>query len=407
MRTQRFEWTCAVLAILALLGSGGCGSKPKDGEAAKAGEGAKEEGHEEGGHEEGVIELTPEQAKNAGIQTAVVSKQSTAGLVEASAQIEAAGDRQARVGAQVAGRITALKASVGSAVRRGSVLMVVDSPDLGRAKADFLSGLAVERVTQATAEREKALFEKKITSERDWRQAEAEAVKARAERDAAENRLHALGVSDDELGRIKTESHYTSTMPIVSPLDGVVVERSATLGQMVQPTDTLAVVMDLREVWILVDIYDRDLPQVKVGQTATARLAAYPGQEFTGRIQSIGAVVEEKTRSVKVRIALPNSDGTLKPGMFATVTLQGTTGETRDRLLVPAAAVQREGEGHVVFVKKGEHGFEARKVEVKRELGEWVELTSGVTEGDTIVTTGSFFLKAEMQKAELGGGHDH
>jgi cobalt-zinc-cadmium efflux system membrane fusion protein len=287
------------------------------------------------------------------------------------------------------------------------VLLVIDSPDLGRAKADYLSALAMEKVAVDTAERERLLFEKKITSERDWRQAEAEAVKTRAERDAAENRLHALGIGDDELGRIKAESHYTSTMPILSPLDGVVVERAVSLGQMVEPSDTLAIVMDLREVWVQVDIYDRDLSQVKVGQDVTARIAAYPDREFKGKVQTIGSVVEEKTRSVKVRVALGNAERLLKPGMFASVTLQGTTGEVRDRLVVPSAAVQREGGGHVVFVRKSDHDFETRKVELLRELGEWAEIASGVTEGEAVVTTGSFFLKSEMQKAELGGGHSH
>ena len=392
---------CVLLTLaLSLLGTTGCRSKPAEEKKSEA-------GHEEGGHEEGVVKLTPEQVKNANIQTATVEKRSAAGLVEAAAQIEAAGDRQARVGSRVAGRVSAMKAAVGDTVRKGGVLVVIDSPDLGRAKADYLSALASEKVAVETAERERLLFEKKITSEREWRQAEAEAVKARAERDAAENRLHSLGVGDDQLGRIKAESHYTSTMPVVSPIEGVVVERRVTLGQMVEPSDTLAVVMDLREVWVLLDVYDRDLAQVKVGQKATARVVAYLDREFSGEVETIGAVVEEKTRSVKVRVALVNAERLLKPGMFATVTLQGTTGEVRDRLVVPAAAVQREGDGHVVFVRKGEQEFETRKVELRRELGEWAEVASGVAEGETVVTTGSFFLKSEMQKAELGGGHSH
>lgn len=369
-------------------------------------EGGEQHGdeHAEGG-EPGVVELSPEQLATAKIATGRVERRAQAALLEANAEIEAAADRQARVGTRVAGRVTRIVAELGQRVVKGAVLAVVDSPELGRAKADYLAAVAGARVARETTTREKALFDKRISSERDWREAEATAIKAEAEKEAAENRLHALGVGEAGLPRVV--KHYTSTIPITAPIEGVVAERDITLGQMIEPSDTLFVVMDLTEVWILVDVYERDLPQVQVGQPAGVRVGAYPTREFRGTVANIGAVVEPKTRAVKVRIVLPNPQGELKPGMFATVTLEGTTGEARERLLAPATSIQRDGERSIVFVPRGKGDFEARQVRVARELGQWVEIESGLTAGEEVVTTGAFLLKAELKKGELGGGHSH
>lgn len=408
MRIDVGRLTTLLVAAGFLAGAGlACRSKGAD----EPGHGEKPaaEGHEEEAeHDEGgLIELSPEQAATAGVKTAKVEKRSQAGLLEATAQIEAAADRQAKVGARIPGRIVSAKAGVGDAVRAGTVLAVVDSPDLGRGKADYLSALAASEVAQGTANRERTLFEKKISSEREWREAEATALKATAEKDAAENRLHALGVGDGELQALRSEKHYSSTMAIVTPIDGTVVERAVTVGQMVQPSDALFTVMDLREVWILVDIYDRDLPQVKAGQKVSVKVGAYPDAAFAGRVQSVGAVVEPKTRAVKARVVLPNPEGALKPGMFATVTVEGTSGPERAHLVVPAAAVQRQGEEHLVFVPRGEREFEARKVKVARQFGDLVEIEDGLAEGETVVTSGSFAVKSQMNKGKLGGGHEH
>jgi Cu(I)/Ag(I) efflux system membrane fusion protein len=188
----------------------------------------------------------------------------------------------------------------------------------------------------------------------------------------------------------------------VAPIEGEVVERAATLGQMAEPSDAMFVVMDLRQVWVLVDVFERDLTQVKVGQPVEARVAAYPERVFSGTVAAIGAVVESKTRAVQVRVVLPNGDGALKPGMFATVEVQGTSGVAHDRVVVPSAAVQRDGDRHLVFVPRGENEFVARPVKIGREAAGWVEIEDGVAAGETVVTTGSFVLKSETRKGEMG-----
>ena len=212
-----------------------------------------------------------------------------------------------------------------------------------------------------------------------------------------------MGLTEEDLARLKAEGHYTSTNPVVSPLDGVVVERSASLGQMVQPQDTLFVVMDLRQVWVLVDVYEQDLGHVKVGQVARARVAS-SDKPFTGAVTNIGAVVEPKSRAVKVRVVLPNPEGDLKPGMFARVELSGAAGAKREGVYIPAAAIQRDGPESIVFVPRGTGQFERRAVKIARSAGDVVEIGEGLAEGETVVTTGSFLLKSQLKKGELGEG---
>ncbi len=349
------------------------------------------------------IQLTPEQVRTAGIATALVETRTESAPIQATATIEPAADRQARVGARVSGRISSLRAKVGDQVRAGQALAFIDSPELGRARADFLAALAMANLTRETADREKSLFERNISAEREWREAEAQAIKARADKEAAENRLHALGVTDAELPEMKVDQHLGSSMAISSPIAGVVVEASGTLGQIVEPKDTIFTVMDLRSVWLQVEIYEQDLAQVRVGRRAVVHLKAAPGEEFSGAVESVGALVDTKSRTARVRIVLDNARGVLKPGMFATVSIQGTSGDRRRGLFVPSAAVQRLGGGHAVFVARAENAFEPRPVEVAPSGGEWIEVVRGLVAGERIVTNGSFSLKSELKKDELGG----
>jgi membrane fusion protein, heavy metal efflux system len=390
-----------VLTLFAVVGcrSGAEASKTEEKGTEKAASTPPESAHEQ---RKGMVHLTREQVATAGIQTAQVEKRAAAGFLRATATVEPAADRQARIGSRIPGRIVALKVGVGDRVKQGQTLGVIDSPEAGRAAADYLAALAGAQVTRGTADRERTLFEKHISAERDWREAEAAAIRARAEKEAAENRLHALGVTDSDLPR-KVEGHYSSTMSLTSPLDGLVVERSATLGQMAEPSQALFVVMDLREVWLLVDVYEQDVSQVKPGQRVKVKVPAYPGGEFQGAVQNVGAIVDAKTRTVKVRVVPPNPRAELKPGMFATATFEDTVGEQRERLFAPAEAAQRDGTRTIVFVTEGENEFEPRAVRVGSQGDGWLEIVEGLSVGEIVVTRGSFALKSEMKKDEIGG----
>lgn len=370
--------------------------------------GERRGGDEHGGHEEesGTVRLTAEQVATAKIAVAVAEKRAVVSTLGVTGELVPPDDGVARIGAKVPGRVTRLAVGVGDRVKRGQVLATVDSPELGRAKADYIAAVTAATVARQTADREQALFERKISSERDWRDAEAAATRARAEKEAAEVRLHTLGLTDGQLARLRADDHFASAITVVAPLEGVVVERAVSLGQMLEPSDSMFVVMDLRTVWILADVYERDLAKIAVGQQVEARVQAWRDRVFTGAVTSIGAVVDRRSRTVKVRVVLPNADGALKPGMFATLALAGAAGEAREGLYVPAAAVQRDGDGAMVFVPLGEHEFQAREIEVGERTAEWVEVRGGLAPGERVVTTGAFLLKSEARR-ESFGGHQH
>jgi cobalt-zinc-cadmium efflux system membrane fusion protein len=375
----------------------------KEGKETKEGKDGDEHGEHE---EEGVVHLSREQMATAKITTQVVTTKAVSSEIQATAEIVPPDDGIARVGSKISGRITKLPVSVGTTVKAGQLIAVVDSPELGTAKADYLAAVAQARLTRETADREKQLFEKKISAEQDYRVAEAEATKARAAKEAAEARLHTLGFSDAQLNRFTAEQHSSSSIMVTTPIGGVLVERPVSLGQVIQPEDTVGVVMDLASVWMQVDAYEKDLSQLAMGQKVSAFVAAWPEREFKGEIQSIGAIVDKKSRTVKVRVVMPNPDGALKPGMFAKVSLAGSKGDAREGLFAPSAAVQRDGEKSIVFVPIGETEFQLREVETGVSADGWVQITRGLTAGEKVVTTGAFQLKSEARR-ESFGGHEH
>ncbi|MFT3700155.1 MAG: efflux RND transporter periplasmic adaptor subunit [Kofleriaceae bacterium] len=348
----------------------------------------------------GEIRLTKQQMETANIETSAVSKRSETTAIRATGEIEPPDDGVARIGPKVPGRVSRLVKGVGDRVKKGELLATIDSPDLGRAKADYIAAAALAQVSKEAADRERALFEKKISSEKDWRQAEADATKARAEKDAAEVRLHTLGISDAQLGQLSPSEHFASSFSVTSPMDGVVVERPTTVGQAAQPSETMFVVMDLREVWVLADVYERDLAQVSVGQAVVARVPAWKDKTFPGKVANVGSVIERKSRAVKIRIVMPNPDGALKPGMFATVEIAGTAEVPRTALYVPAGAIQRDGDRALVFVAREPGVFEAKRVQVGQENADWVEIMDGLGEADRIAVSGSFTLKSELMKED-------
>lgn len=380
--------------------------------ACKGGDAGKKkehEGHEEESHEEeeGSIHLNADQVKAAGITTVKVEVRKETAALEANGQIAVVDDRQARIGVRVAGRISSLKARIGDKVKKGQTLAYVESPDLGRAKADYVAASEGARLARQTADREKQLFEKKITSESSWRQAEAEAVRAAAEAQAAEGLLHALGVGHK--GMPSTVGHFSSTVGAATPIDGVVIDRPVTLGEMVDPEDTLYLVMDLSEVWVLVDVFERDISQVALGQTVSVQMTAYHEEKFTGTVGHIGSVVEPRSRAVKVRVTLANPEGRLRPGMFARVSLSNTAGAEHEHLFIPVGAVQRTEEGAIVFIPgEGPGEFHPRPIRTGHEAGGFVAVEDGLTAGEEVVATGSFILKSELGKESLGeSGHGH
>ncbi|NNF25978.1 MAG: efflux RND transporter periplasmic adaptor subunit [Gemmatimonadetes bacterium] len=318
--------------------------------------------------------------------------------LEVPAEIIADPDRVAIIGSRVSGRIVDVMHNVGDVVAVGTPLAVLESVDVGSAVADYTAARARAEVAHSAAERASRLFEDRIVPERRVEESQADLRAAEAEEAAAATRLRTFGVplplpEGAELGRVT----------LSSPISGTMVARSASTGQWVEPSDQLAEVIDVRRLWLLASVYERDIRHVEVGQPVLVDVRAYPGEVFPGTVQLVEATLDESSRSAGIRVELPNPDRRLKPGMFATARITGTHAhEARLLLAIPIAAVQ-EVDGHTsVFVLDDEGGFTLQRVHLGEQAGDFVEVLNGLSEGDEVVVNGSFVLKGHLLRSTLG-----
>ena len=318
--------------------------------------------------------------------------------LEVPAEIVADPDRVAIVGSRVSGRIVDVLHNVGDPVSSGSPLVVLESVDVGSAVAEYTAASAQADAARSAAERASRLFRDRIVSERRLEESRADLSAAEAAEAAAATRLRTFGVplplpDGAELGRVT----------LSSPISGTIVVRGASAGQWVEPSDQLAEVMNVQELWLLASVYERDIRHVEVGQPVLVDVRAYPGEVFRGTVQLVEATLDESSRSVGIRVVLPNADARLKPGMFATARITGTHAHDPELLLaIPIASVQ-EVDGHTsVFVRDDQGGFTLQRVHLGEQAGTFVEVLNGLSEGDEVVANGSFVLKGQLLRSTLG-----
>jgi cobalt-zinc-cadmium efflux system membrane fusion protein len=307
-------------------------------------------------------------------------------------------DRRATVGSRVSGRVVQVHVVAGERVRRGTPLVDLESEDAGRARAEHVAAVARVDVARRAAERARSLLEGRVTSERAVEEADGALRILEAELRAVETRLATFGVPP-----VVEPGADPARVRVESPIDGTVVARTAYIGQWVEPSDVVVEVVDLDELWLRASVYEREMRHVRVGQVVQVGVRAYPGELFAGRVAQVSDVLDPETRSVPIRVVLPNRDRRLKPGMFATANIQGTHAHEPRRLLaIPAAAIQ-EVDGHrAVFVRLDEGVFELRQVHTGERAGDQIEILNGLSPGDEVVGEGSFLLKGALLKATLG-----
>lgn len=400
------------LGLAALLALGCAGDADEAGDAghgeAEAGEHDvhvhDEHGHDEHAADEGVVELSPEAIERIGLATAPVDRHSVAGRRTTTGTLGFDEERLAHVASRVAGRLVQVPAPLGARVSRGEALAVVDSTELGAAKAAFLRARARHEVALRRFERERSLFADRISSEQEVLEAEGAAREAAADLAATRETLRLLGLGDGAIERLSWDDPQSSLVPVRAPFAGTVVAREATIGELVAPEDTLFTVADLSQVWLWIDLYERDLAHVGVGDRVEVRLDARPDEALAGELAYVADQVDPESRTVRARVDLPNPGRRLKPGMFARVSMAGGE-EAAAVLAVPRSAVQRDGGESIVFVRTAPGRFERREVEIGRTTDDLVEILGGLAEGDEVVTEGAFLLRSQASAEELGGHH--
>ena len=204
----------------------------------------------------------------------------------------------------------------------------------------------------------------------------------------------------DVVALVESPELLGKPLELKAPIDGVIIERTATAGELVDKSKAIYTISDPAQLWAIAEVKERDIAAVKSGQDATFTVLAYPQEKFEGKVVLVGNQVESDSRTLEVRIAVANSDGRLKAGMFADVEIVTTILD--NVLLIPDGALETDGENQIVFVALDGKKFEKRVVKLGLEQSGRVQILSGVKAGENVVTDGSFILKSEMLKGQLG-----
>lgn len=311
-----------------------------------------------------------------------------------NARLSVAEDLTARIFPPLAGRVVALQAAIGDTVKAGATLAVLDAPDFGQAIADLRKAEADSNQKRKSLARAHILYEGEAIARRELEAAEADAQSAGAEAERARLRLANLA---PENARIDGQR-----LSLRAPLAGVVVDRQANPGTEVRTdaANPLFVVSDLRRLWLNIDLPEKAAALARPGETVNFTVDAYPGVDFSGRVERVAAAVDPATRRIPVRASVDNADGRLKPEMFARATLSAANAARVVRL--PVSALLTAGLTGYVFVQVGAHDFERRSVNVARQDSEFVYLTpdSPIKAGEIVVVRGALLLASELAQGE-------
>jgi cobalt-zinc-cadmium efflux system membrane fusion protein len=332
-----------------------------------------------------------------GIRIGTADSGVLAGALEVPAEVQLNPDRVAHISPLVDGQLLSVDATLGDRVEAQTQLARLRSVELGQARAELSRTTALRNVAEQNRDRQRRLREEGISSERSLLEAELAYEQAQAELDAARSRLSVFGASGGS----------GPDMNLESPIPGVVVERHATRGENVSPDDTLFIVADLSRVWVIGRVYEQQVDRVASGMNATLSLSAFPGRSWSGQIDYVGAVLDESTRTLPVRVEIDNPDGLLRPGLYGSLRL--ASGQpASSAVVVPLAAIQNLSGRTIVFTPGDEEGeFTARAVTIGRENARQAEVVAGLEPGMQVVVEGAFVLKSELMRGELGHGHAH
>jgi cobalt-zinc-cadmium efflux system membrane fusion protein len=349
----------------------------------------------------GVVRIEEGMLRDLRVTTAQVESRKGGEQVALLGELAVDQQRYAEVTTPMPARVSQLMAAPGDAVRVGQPLLVLQSADLGRARAEYLSSSARLRLAEAALKRKRDLLDERIVPLREVQEAEAEMESARA----AVRSAHAALAAFDVDPPIVELTSAASTFTLRSPVAGTVIARNVMLGQIVDPASPALKIGDLSRLWLTVHAFERDAVRIRKGAPARLAFSALPGKPFDGVVALIGREVEDESRTVPVRIDVRNPGGVLRPGMSATA--QVPVGESGAAILtVPVAAVQRVKGEWCVFIPKDATTFEVRKIGRGRDLGTEIEVLSGLGPKDIVVVEGAFLLKAQAEKGEPGhGGH--
>jgi Cu(I)/Ag(I) efflux system membrane fusion protein len=323
-----------------------------------------------------MVAMNPTQRLMANVATEKVARRKFVLDTTAVGKISWDERKIAKVSARIGGRVEKLHVDfTGSRVTRGQPLLDIYSPELVATQKEYLIAMAgVERMKASPFEDARTMSAGLLS--------------------AARTRLKLWGVTDAQIAELERTKTPETVFTVFAPASGIVTERLVSTGQYVMEGAALYSIADLSPVWVQVEIYEYEIYKVPVGTPAIIATEAYPGKEFRGRVAFVEPFLNPETRTVKVRIELPNPGALLKPDMFVRVALKGTKGT---ELAVPDSAVLVTGERAMAWIEVRPNTFEPRMVKVGHKSDGYYEILSGLKEGETVVTSAGFLIDSESQ----------
>lgn len=389
--TGFLAWVICSLAMCVIIALGiACENQPLDTSTVKPNSPSAQPG---------LLRLTPEELSRIQLELATVAQGQLFTHREFPATVQANQNELAEVTTLIRGRVVKVHVDVGQEVKKGALLAMLHSVDLGVAEGDYLKAGARLHEAELAHLRAKDLYENKAISLAELQRREAAMKTARAEAREAKNRLELLGVPPEEIDRLDRELTIKANVPLRAPFDGRVITRNITRGEVVETEQKLFTVANLTDVWVIGNVPEKDVQFISKDQKVRVIVAAYPHAIFNGTITYVGDVLDPATRTMSLRVTVPNPERLLKPEMFAIISVYAAS--SPDTLSIPLAAVQDGPVGKMVFVQREVGVFEARAIKLGNEEGDVVKVLDGVKAGEQVVTKGSFALKSEMERHKI------
>ncbi len=375
----------------------------EDDHDAHAESGTDSHDESEAGHVD-VVQLSSAELTEFGVELSTAGPGDLVSYVTLPGEIVINTDTMAHIVPRVGGIVRKVHKKLGDEVAAGEVIAELESRELAEIKVNYLSARERFTLAQEIFLREEKLWKKQISAEQDFLSTRQSLSEARIELRSAEQKLHALGFSENYLDKELNQPDANFILyKVTAPFAGTVIEKHITLGETVKEDSEVFIIADLRTVWADIKIYQKDLPLIKKGLSVRID----PGHGLPvgqGTISYVGPIIGESTRTAPARIELDNSAESWRPGMFITADI--AAGNDKVELIIPKSALQTFEGSQVVFVQD-EDGFEPKPVVLGRASTDQVEVVGGLHVGDRYVSKGAFTLKAQLSKGAFGDGHNH
>ncbi len=417
---MKWKKTIAIFAISALFGVGsflafqfltradekhGHGEKKHD-DHDEHREGGEKHGHghgEHGEHGEEIVKITPAEMKEFGVKLATAGPDKLKLHLSVTGEVISNPDRHAHVVPRVSGIVRSVSVTLGSKVRKGQILAVIDSRELALLKAEFLAAREWYQLAKSNYQRYQALWRDKVVPELQYLKSKEMLARAKIRYRSAMQRLKVLGFSDKYLQKLSYNSPKMTHYYIRAPISGEIIQKHLSIGEKVNPDSRIFIIADLRTVWVNLKIYQRDILKVRKG--LTVKIYTYDKKlSAIGKIFYVTPTLDEQTRTASAYVQLPNPDGRWRPGLFVNGEIY--VKEVPIPLAVLQTAVQKIEGKTVVFVQTDE-GFVPRPVRLGRSDDRIFEVLGGLKPGERYVSVGSFLMKNQLLKSSFGGGHSH